>query len=88
MTTTPDDIKDAVREIFDGMRFEAYVRTGPGDEDFDIAEDELKRRIENAILAERERCAQIAYRICAETRHVTLGDACATAIPHPNTDAS
>lgn len=27
-----------------------------------------------AIQAERQRCAGIAYRVCAETRHVTLGD--------------
>lgn len=26
------------------------------------------------IFAERQRCAGIAYRVCAETRHVTLGD--------------
>lgn len=25
-------------------------------------------------IAERERCARIGYRICAETRHVSLGD--------------
>ena len=35
---------------------------------------------EAALAAERERCAQIAYRVCAETRHVTLGDKAAAAI--------
>lgn len=35
---------------------------------------------EAALAAERERCAQIAYRVCAETRHVTLGGRSAAAI--------
>lgn len=34
-------------------------------------------------IAERERCAGIAYRTCAETHHVTLGDKCAQAIREP-----
>lgn len=34
-------------------------------------------------IAERERCAGIAYQTCAETRHVTLGDKCAQAIREP-----
>lgn len=33
-----------------------------------------------ALLVERERCAQIAYATCASTRHVTLGDECVLAI--------
>lgn len=36
--------------------------------------------IAKAILAERERCAEIAYRVCSETRHVTLGDKASAAI--------
>jgi hypothetical protein len=35
---------------------------------------------EAALAAERERAAQIGYRVCAETRHVTLGDKVAAAI--------
>ena len=31
-------------------------------------------------IAERERCARIGYRTCAETRHVSLGDAVDQAI--------
>ena len=31
-------------------------------------------------IAEQERCAEIGYRTCAETRHVSLGDAVAQAI--------
>lgn len=40
-----------------------------------IAQDEAAIRAD-----ERERCARVAYRICAETRHVTLGDKTASAI--------
>jgi hypothetical protein len=36
--------------------------------------------VAHAIMAERERCAQVSYRTCAETRHVKLGQACAAAI--------
>lgn len=36
--------------------------------------------VARAILAERTRCAGIAYRVCAETRHVTLGDKARDAI--------
>jgi hypothetical protein len=40
----------------------------------------LRERVREAVAAEREACAQVAYRICAETRHVTLGDKAADAI--------
>ncbi len=36
--------------------------------------------IRQAVEAERERLAQIGYRVCAETRHVTLGNSVAAAI--------
>lgn len=39
--------------------------------------------IAKAVVDERERCAAIAYRVCAETRHVTLGDKAAEAIRTP-----
>lgn len=35
---------------------------------------DLAAHIDAAIQAERERCAKVAYEICARTRHVTLGD--------------
>ncbi len=41
-------------------------------------------RIKAAVAAEREACAQIAYRVCAETRHVTLGDKAAAEIRSRN----
>lgn len=33
-----------------------------------------------AIEATKKKAANLAYAVCAETRHVTLGDKCATAI--------
>lgn len=57
---TQDDIKATVRNIFNGMSWEAYVRTGEGDEDFEIGEDELISRIERAIT--EERCSVRSYR--------------------------
>lgn len=38
------------------------------------------RLIADAILEERERCANLAYEVCASTRHVTLGTQCADVI--------
>ncbi|HKR17673.1 hypothetical protein [Rhizorhapis sp.] len=40
----------------------------------------LVQAIGRAMADQRERDAEIAYRVCAETRHVTLGDKAATAI--------
>jgi hypothetical protein len=41
---------------------------------------------EAATARERERAAAIGYRVCAETRHVTLGDKVAAAIRSPDKD--
>lgn len=55
---------DLEREIQSGMR------------DYTVS----VRSAAQAIMAERQRCADIAYRTCAETRHVKLGDASRKAI--------
>ena len=41
---------------------------------------EVLELIRQAVEADRERLAQIGYRVCAETRHVTLGNSVAGAI--------
>lgn len=41
---------------------------------------EVLELIRQAVEADRERLAQIGYRVCAETRHVTLGNSVAAAI--------
>lgn len=56
----PDDIKATARAVFENMRYEVYLRDGPGDEDWAVADDELLRRVERAITEERVRCAGIA----------------------------
>lgn len=43
-------------------------------------QDRMFSAVACAILDERERAANVAYRVCAETRHVTLGEAAAAAI--------
>jgi len=60
MSDIPTNILKVARECWRAMGF-ANDRIGQSD------------HIAIAILAERERCANTAYRICAETRHVTLG---------------
>lgn len=40
----------------------------------------LEAALAEARAQEREQCAQIGYRVCAETRHVTLGDKVAATI--------
>lgn len=46
----------------------------------EYAEDGTRAVIAEAIMAERERCAAAGYWVCAETRHVTLGDKVRVAI--------
>jgi nitroreductase len=41
---------------------------------------EIQAKLAQAVEAEREACALTAYRVCAETRHVTLGNQAARAI--------
>lgn len=48
-----------------------------------IMEDKIAR----ALMAERERAAREGYRVCAETRHVTLGKAVEAAIRGDHTAA-
>lgn len=59
MTDIPDDIMNAARKL--------AVKLGH------FSDSEAPKIIALAILAERKRCAITGYRICAETRHVTLG---------------
>lgn len=40
----------------------------------------LRARLETVEAETRERCAMLGYAICAETRHVTLGDKVSEAI--------
>jgi hypothetical protein len=48
--------------------------------------DALAEYVEKERTAERERCAKIGYRICAETRHVTLADKVDAAIRQETND--
>lgn len=60
MVEIPEDITLAAEGCFRNMRWSAELKTGPDDEDFVIAEDELKARVARAILGERQRCADVA----------------------------
>jgi hypothetical protein len=42
--------------------------------------DALAQEVEAMVGAEREACARVAFRLCAETRHVTLGKSVEDAI--------
>lgn len=64
----PDDIMDTARQ--------ALADAMGGSYSFDA----FAAVFAKAIFAERQRCAGIAYRVCAETRHVTLGDKARDAI--------
>lgn len=50
----------------------------------DFTREMLQVRVARALMTERERAADAGYRVCAETRHVTLGDAVRAAILNPS----
>lgn len=69
MSEIPHDIREAAAKALNEA--EGMIGT--------LFSDRLEV-VARAILAERQRCAGIAYRVCAETRHVTLGDKARDAI--------
>lgn len=80
MDEFPDDVIAAAREAAAkewgglGGELEREFRSGMRDDAASV------RSAAFAIVAERQRCADAAYRTCAETRHVKLGNAARNAI--------
>lgn len=60
MSELPEDVKRQATQIF-------------ADSDLVETVPEAVEIIARAIMAERYRCANVGYRVCAETRHVKLG---------------
>lgn len=80
MADFPEDVMIAAREAAakawaeDGLDLQREFKSGMRDGVASV------RSAASAIMAERQRCADIAYRACAETRHVKLGEAARKAI--------
>lgn len=61
----PDEIWEAARSLRNAVNWQSNASVEP---------------IARALMRRDKRAAEIAYRVCAETRHVTLGDKCRAAI--------
>jgi len=59
------------------IRAEALYSMGSSTKQTKQYFESLKRKERNKV---RRECAMVAYRTCAETRHVTIGDKCSEAI--------
>lgn len=73
MSEYPEDVMKAARECTDLCLY--------------TTDDRMAVHIARALMAERERCAAVGYWVCAETRHVTLGDKVRGAINQPSSAA-